>query len=205
MSGKQVHCKPGPETGRSTLRHRLTLQPGGRHIGAFVAMDRLFGAFAPAAPAPAAAGQPAGQGQQPAARPNPLFGMLRMAVMWYMVRQFMGSGKQAKDTPREQLLMPKLLKGTPVDMALFLSEAPAFSDFGNKEALIWRETDLLLGQDSERKATYTYRPSRVSCFLWRTLSCERCRAALVPAWSRNDYFCRSTSFSVGKPSCISSG
>ena len=128
-------------------------------------MDRLFGAFAPAAPAPAAAGQPAGQGQQPAARPNPLFGMLRMAVMWYMVRQFMGSGKQAKDTPREQLLMPKLLKGTPVDMALYLSEAPSFSDFGNKEALIWRETDLLLGQDSERKATYTYRPSRVSYFM----------------------------------------
>ncbi|KAK9822470.1 hypothetical protein WJX81_006087 [Elliptochloris bilobata] len=56
--------------------------------------------------------------------------------------------------------MPKLLQGTPVDMALYLSEQPVFSDFGSKESLIWRETDLLLGQGSERTAVYTYRPSQ---------------------------------------------
>ena len=123
-------------------------------------MDRLFAGLVPAAPAPAGAGQP-GAAQQPAPRPNPLFGMLRMAVMWYMVRQFMGSGNKQKDMPRDTLLMPKLLKGTPVDMALYLSDEPVFSDFGSKEALIWRETDLLLGVSPERTATYNYRPSLV--------------------------------------------
>jgi hypothetical protein len=124
-------------------------------------MDRLFGAPAPApAPAGAVAGQP-GAAAQPAQRTNPLFGMLRMAVMWYMVRQFMGSGNKQKDMPREQLIMPKLARGTPLDMSLYISEQPVFSDFGSREALIWRETDLELGVSGERTATYTYRPSQV--------------------------------------------
>ncbi len=141
-------------------------------------MDRLFGAPAPAsAPAGAVAGQP-GAAAQPAQRTNPLFGMLRMAVMWYMVRQFMGSGNKQKDMPREQLIMPKLARGTPLDMSLYLSEQPVFSDFGSREALIWRETDLELGVSGERTATYNYRPSLVRSGV-RAGAAERRRSCQV--------------------------
>ena len=111
-------------------------------------------------PAQQAATTGGGQGQQQAQKSNPIFGILRMIAMWYMFKTFFGGGQQKKLT-REELFAPHFPKGTSLDMSVFLSESPSFSDFSGSKPL-WQETDIQLGLAGQRSLNVTYRPSQVS-------------------------------------------
>ena len=113
---------------------------------------------APAAPN-AAGGQ---QGQQ---RQNPLFGILRMVAMWWMFKTFFGGGGQKKTLTRQELFAPQYSRGTPLDMYVFLSEQPSFSQFSDSKALVWAEKSFSLGTEPDRKRNITFYPSEVGMLL----------------------------------------
>jgi hypothetical protein len=84
-----------------------------------------------------------------------------MVFMWWMFKQFFG-GKQGANLTREQVYMPRLTKGTLLDMHVFMSEMPSFQKFGDEDALIWKETEIPLGGlDHELTKTINYHPSKV--------------------------------------------
>ena len=113
---------------------------------------------APAAP-DAAGGQQ--QGQQ---RSNPLFGILRMVAMWWMFKTFFGGGGEKKQLTRQDMLVPQFQRGTHLDLYVFLSEQPSFSQYSDSKALVWAEKDFALGTEADRKLNITYHPSEVCSF-----------------------------------------
>lgn len=112
-----------------------------------------------AAPAaPAAGGGEQQQGQQ---RSNPLFGILRMVAMWWMFKTFFGGGGEKKQLTRQDVFVPHFERGTHLDLYVFQSEQPSFSQYSDSEALIWTEKDFALGSEADRKLNITYYPSEV--------------------------------------------
>ena len=119
-----------------------------------------------AAPAAGAAAGPSGDPAAPhAARANPLGGLIRMFVMWYLARALFGGGSTpAAKLPREAQLWPALPRGTPVDVAFFLSEV-AFppADWDAVGGPVWSVSGVPLGSErSERSVLVEYTPSEVS-------------------------------------------
>eukprot|EP00252_Welwitschia_mirabilis_P019611 TRINITY_DN4588_c0_g1_i2.p1 TRINITY_DN4588_c0_g1~~TRINITY_DN4588_c0_g1_i2.p1 ORF type:complete len:615 (+),score=94.38 TRINITY_DN4588_c0_g1_i2:204-2048(+) len=78
------------------------------------------------------------QQQQPGVS-NMLFGVIRMAVFWYIFTQFFASKK--KVDPALQI-SNQFSRGDYLDMWLYISENKRFHDFGNEAALIWYETNV---------------------------------------------------------------
>ena len=120
-----------------------------------------------AAPAPAAGRDAAAAGDPaaPAARPNPLGGLVRMFFMWYLARSLFGGGGSTPTAklPRESQLWPALARGTPVDLAFFLTEADAPpTDWAAAGGPIWSLAGVPLGAErAERNFVYEYTPSDV--------------------------------------------
>jgi len=116
-------------------------------------------------PAAAAAGDGDPAAPAPAARPNPLAGLVRMFVMWYLARAlFGGNSKPAAKLPREAQLWPALARGTPVDLAFFLTEgADPPADWDTVGGPVWAVERVPLGVErGERFALIEYTPSEVS-------------------------------------------
>jgi len=112
-------------------------------------------AAAPAAPDGAPAPAPA----------NPLGGIFRMLFMWWVMRQFMGgSAPKPATLPRDQVLMPRLPRGSPVDVVFALAEAPAlvpgWAAGAGGAAVVWRTT-AGLSTAAEAQHTVDYELSKV--------------------------------------------
>ena len=73
--------------------------------------------------APAEGSAPAEPAQK---RNNPLWMILRMALMWYMFKLFFQGGNNKGNLPRDQLYAPKFERGLALDMSVYLSEDPIF-------------------------------------------------------------------------------
>lgn len=133
---------------------------------------------ATAAAPPAAPGAADEQPQQP----NPVFGLLRMLAIWWLIKSFFGGrgGNNAPKTTsqlsRSDFLLPLMQRGTPVDLAMVLSEesflAPGWSEFSDKNTrktdaaqVVFRKSALPLAtMPGEEKLTVAYTPSEVRNF-----------------------------------------
>ncbi|EIE18938.1 cleft lip and palate transmembrane 1 [Coccomyxa subellipsoidea C-169] len=57
------------------------------------------------------------------------------------------------------MLVPQFQRGTHLDLYVFLSEQPSFSQYSDSKALVWAEKDFALGTEADRKLNITYHPS----------------------------------------------
>lgn len=84
-------------------------------------------------------------------------------MMWYVMRMFTGSGNKtgtAKSGEPVKMLVPRLPRGHPLDMHLYLSERDSWQAVAESEQPIWTATDFGLAEsDVSRHFSYTYRPS----------------------------------------------
>jgi hypothetical protein len=109
------------------------------------------------------------EGAPPAeqAAPSPLVGLIRMGVMWWIMRAlFGGGGGGANPTaklPREAQLWPAIPRGAPVDLAFLLTETAAPPvDWAAVGGPVWEVKALPLGTDrAEREVVIEYTPSEV--------------------------------------------
>jgi len=115
----------------------------------------------------AVAGGAPGQPEQQPQRGGFLQGLVRMGLMWYMMRQFTsGPSKTAPDgSPAAPAvaLTPMLSRGTPVDMYMYISENENWKDAvtsSDENPPIWVEKGIPLASGQPRYSTYTYRPSK---------------------------------------------
>jgi hypothetical protein len=92
-----------------------------------------------------------------------LFGVVRMGLFWYFAMQMFGGSKKVTNPA---LLTNNLFsKGEDLDVWLYISEAPKFTDFGNEAALVWHETNVpyaVWTPNSVRRKHYVYHTSEVS-------------------------------------------
>lgn len=139
----------------------------------------------PASAAVAAPAAPAGgaTGDQPAPQTNPIFGLLRMLAVWWLLRSFFsGGGGSAKQSTsqlaRSDYFLPLMQRATPVDVAMVLNEektlAPGWLAFGgdggggeararegDAARVVWRQSNVPLATAAESKVTVSYTPSEV--------------------------------------------
>ncbi|CAK9215755.1 unnamed protein product [Sphagnum troendelagicum] len=89
-----------------------------------------------------------------------LFGVVRMGLFWYFAMQMFGGSKKVTNPA---LLTNNLFsKGEDLDVWLYISEAPKFTDFGNEAALVWHETNVpyaVWTPNSVRHKHFVYHPS----------------------------------------------
>ncbi|KAH9571576.1 hypothetical protein CY35_02G100600 [Sphagnum magellanicum] len=89
-----------------------------------------------------------------------LFGVVRMGLFWYFAMQMFGGSKKVTNPA---LLTNNLFsKGEGLDVWLYISEAPKFTDFGNEAALVWHETNVpyaVWTPNSVRRKHYVYHTS----------------------------------------------
>ncbi|CAM6043159.1 unnamed protein product [Sphagnum compactum] len=89
-----------------------------------------------------------------------LFGVVRMGMFWYFAMQMFGGSKKVTNPA---LLTNNLFsKGEDLDVWLYVSEAPKFTDFGNEAALVWHETNVpyaVWTPNSVRRKHFVYHPS----------------------------------------------
>ena len=146
--------------------------PGGG--GSMSSVARTAAAGPPAAPGAGAQG-----GQE---RSNPLFGILRMFVMWYLFKQFFGGGQKPASMPRSEVYWPRFEKGTPMDFSMFLSEQPDFQAWNDTRALVWRQTEVPLAEGPDLSQRITYHPSQVRPDLpLRVMHCMDAPGGLINA------------------------
>jgi hypothetical protein len=110
----------------------------------------------------AAAGAAGGQGQQQQ-RGGFLQSIIRMLVMWYMMKMFTGGNKGqqggagGKDA---KFLTPRLPRGHPLDMHLYISEEASWQAVAAAATPIWSTFEVPLAEQQEpRRLQYVYRPS----------------------------------------------
>ena len=127
----------------------------------------------PPVAAPAAAAVAAGDGAAaaPAApqRGGWLAGLVRMGVMWYLMRQFSGSGNKSAspgggggggpDGASPTILSPLFSKGTLVDVHMFISENSNWKEAVATTPPVWVEPNVPLGAGEPRHSLYMYHPS----------------------------------------------
>lgn len=115
----------------------------------------------------AVAGGAPGQPEQQPQRGGFLQGLIRMGIMWYMMKQF--SSSPSKTAPGggpaapAVTLTPMLSRGTPVDMYMYISENENWKDvvtLSNENPPIWVEKGIPLASGEPRYSTHTYRPSK---------------------------------------------
>ncbi|KAK9812617.1 hypothetical protein WJX72_000698 [[Myrmecia] bisecta] len=81
-------------------------------------------------------------------------------LMWWMFKQFFGGGT-GKPAPREEQFWPRMAKGEPVDMWVYMSEKPYHRPHVDSEKfLIWQESGLPLAIVEERHKQIIYHPSK---------------------------------------------
>jgi hypothetical protein len=112
---------------------------------------------------PAAAGAPGGAPAAAAPQRGGIVpGLIRMALMWYVMKQFTGS-KQAPVAPggvKVPPLSPRLARSTPVDVHVFISETDSWrAAAANGAPPVWLQRDVPLGSTQPQHFRYTYRPS----------------------------------------------
>jgi hypothetical protein len=124
-------------------------------------------------PAPAgggaavAGGGPPGQQQQQPQRGGFLQGLIRMGIMWYMMRQFSSAPSKTATGPDGQkvsaiTLTPMLPRGTPIDMYMYISENNNWKEVvasQEENPPIWVEKGIPLASGEPRYSTHVYRPS----------------------------------------------
>ncbi|KAK9917974.1 hypothetical protein WJX75_000180 [Coccomyxa subellipsoidea] len=79
--------------------------------------------------------------------------------MWWMFKTFFGGGGEKKQLTRQDIFVPHFERGTHLDLYVFQSEQPSFSQYSDSKALIWTEKDFALGSEADRKLNITYYPS----------------------------------------------
>lgn len=114
--------------------------------------------------APAAAGAPAAGGQR-----NQQGGLgaianriLRMGLMWYVMKQFTGGGKKpavGPGSPAVAGLTPLLPKGTPMDVHFFISEDASWNAAAKADP-VWLAQSVAMGASEPLMFPYLYRPSK---------------------------------------------
>lgn len=103
--------------------------------------------------------------------------------MWYMFKTFFGGGGQKKELTRADVFAPQYIKGTHLDMYVFLSEQSYFDQYSDSKALVWTEKDFVLGTEADRTINVTYIPSKVSfgqVQLWIWLHLYNCLGQCEP-------------------------
>ena len=106
----------------------------------------------------------ANRGQQQQQRGGGLLqGIIRAVVMWYVMKQFTGGGRQSgapggKDGSVVQL-RPTLGPESPMDVHVYVSEKSDWKQAAHLEEPVWMESSVLLASGKPRHYAYTYRPS----------------------------------------------
>lgn len=117
--------------------------------------------------AAAAAGAVAGRGGNGRQQPQQqgfgqvLFGIMRMAIFWYIATQMFSSKKPSNPALLINNLVPK---GEKLDMWLYISEKETLTEFGNEKALVWHESNIpyaVWGPESVRHHHIVYDPSEI--------------------------------------------
>lgn len=109
-------------------------------------------------------GQPgqAGQNAGTQSASSAVGGILRMLVVFWLVKSFFGGSKgPPANAPRSDFFWPKFNRSEPVDFFLYLSESSSFQDVSDKSKLVWSQTDIPLATNADISTTYVYRPSEV--------------------------------------------
>lgn len=124
----------------------------------------------PEAVAAAGAAQNAQNGQQRQGG-GLLSGILRMAMMWYMMQWFKGGNQgQSGQSGPVSVAHPLYHKGDLINIRLYLSEDEFLHD-RTAARLLWEQKDVGLATTEERLLETTYKPSKVSSL---HQSCEFC-------------------------------
>lgn len=124
-------------------------------------------------------------GQARQGRGNMLGGLFRMFLVYMLVRNLFGGGG-SKAPPPGLAFRPRVSRGDPMSMRIFLSEQPemAVDDLDAvSTAPVWQETDFSLPLTTERTTTISYRPSKVLLSapdydLRDIVCCMGCRAVI---------------------------
>lgn len=101
-----------------------------------------------------------GQGQQ-RRRGGFLQAVIRMALMWYMMKQFSGSRTKPGDAQQPKSgLAPALSPGALVDVHVFVSEHSEWRLSAGQDSPVWVASDVPLARvDKAIEKTYYYSPS----------------------------------------------
>ncbi|KAL4425896.1 hypothetical protein ABPG75_009912 [Micractinium tetrahymenae] len=113
-------------------------------------------------PAAAAAGAAGGQGQQQQQRGGFLQGIVRMIMMWYMMKMFTGGNKGGQPAGKDaKFVVPQFGRSHPLDMHLFLSESRSWRGAASAGPALWVASDVPLAESGvKRDFSYVYRPSK---------------------------------------------
>ncbi|KDD74795.1 Cleft lip and palate transmembrane protein 1, partial [Helicosporidium sp. ATCC 50920] len=85
--------------------------------------------------------------------------IVRMVMMWYMMRMFFGKSSAPKPgdgSAGPASLVPRLGRGTPVDVHVFLSTEPMWRLAAQASAPLWSATNLPLGSFAETGASLDF-------------------------------------------------
>ncbi len=112
---------------------------------------------------PDAAAAPANGGAQGQQRGgNFISGLIRMAVTWYIMKQFMGGGQRAPlSSNREDQVWPAFNKSDAFDVYVYFSEYPALAPSTyEEESPVWTVRDVpFAGPGVDLSAHIVYKPS----------------------------------------------
>ncbi|EFN57413.1 hypothetical protein CHLNCDRAFT_142853 [Chlorella variabilis] len=91
--------------------------------------------------------------------------IIRMVMMYYAMKMFTGGGNkgaQQADGKEARIVSPRLPRGHPLDMHLFISEEASWQAVAAQAQPVWLAADVALAEpDVKREATFVYRPSKV--------------------------------------------
>ncbi|KAL4445724.1 hypothetical protein ABPG77_008923 [Micractinium sp. CCAP 211/92] len=151
----------GEHTTRNTVPRRSLLRFA-RHAVTRSGDRAAINNMPPAANPAAAAGAAGGQGQQQQQqRGGFLQGFVRMIMMWYMMKMFMGKGGGPQPAKDAKFATPQFGRSHPLDVHLFLSESRSWRAAAGAGPALWVASDVPLAEPNvKRQLAYVYHPSK---------------------------------------------